>query len=252
MTQDEMMASGAAQAADVGIGPTTDHTSARSCGQATEVTSGKRRRSWTAEQKRQIVAESLLPGASAAAVARKHGISSGQFYAWRQQLVLSGAFGAATAPRPSAVRADEPTAALSREAAVLSAPPEAEIRLPCGVSAAMADGSGIEDSPTSDYRSAFHGTIGARSVCVQADRSHDAEPDGAVGYALRRFVQGDCTWRSPIPGQQLFEFVLLGTAGDQAFQHIGKPGEWLHFVQLCRLCRAPNYAEPLCPAFDGG
>jgi transposase len=128
MTQDEMMASGAAQAADVGIGPTTDHTSARGCGQATEVTSGKRRRSWTAEQKRQIVAESLVPGASAAAVARKHGISSGQFYAWRQQLVLSGAFGAATAPRPSAVRADEPTAALSREAAVLSAPPEVEIR----------------------------------------------------------------------------------------------------------------------------
>ena len=31
---------------------------------------------------------------SAAMVARKHGISSGQFYAWRQQLLLRGALGA--------------------------------------------------------------------------------------------------------------------------------------------------------------
>ena len=34
---------------------------------------GKRRRRWTAEQKRQIVAESMAPGASAAMVARRHG-----------------------------------------------------------------------------------------------------------------------------------------------------------------------------------
>jgi transposase-like protein len=77
MAEGEMMANGPA---DTRIGHTTDHTSARS--QATEVACGKRRRRWTAEQKRQIVAESLVPGASAAALARKHGISSGQFYAW--------------------------------------------------------------------------------------------------------------------------------------------------------------------------
>src|SRR5580658_7507799 len=37
----------------------------------------------------------------AAIVARKHGISSGQFYAWRQQLLLRGALGAGADPMPS-------------------------------------------------------------------------------------------------------------------------------------------------------
>src|ERR1700761_3054880 len=54
---------------------------------------GQRRR-WTVEQKRQIVAESMQPGMSVAMVARRHGISSGQFYAWRQQLLLRGALDA--------------------------------------------------------------------------------------------------------------------------------------------------------------
>ena len=49
-----------------------------------------RRRSWTPEQKREIVAESLGPDLTPAEVARKHGISTGQLYTWRR---LSG-------PRP--------------------------------------------------------------------------------------------------------------------------------------------------------
>ena len=56
---------------------TTDRTSARRLG--TEVNICGKRRRWTAEQKRQIVAEGLEPGMSAAMVARKHGISTGQF-----------------------------------------------------------------------------------------------------------------------------------------------------------------------------
>ena len=46
---------------------------------------GERRRSWTAEQKSQIVAESLGPELTPTEVARKHGISTGQLYTWRQQ-----------------------------------------------------------------------------------------------------------------------------------------------------------------------
>lgn len=40
---------------------------------------------WTAAQKRAIVLESLEVRASAAAIARRHDISIGQFYRWRQQ-----------------------------------------------------------------------------------------------------------------------------------------------------------------------
>ena len=53
------------------------------------ITRSDRRRSWTPEQKREIVAESLGPGLTPTEVARKHAISSGQLYTWRQQ-VLGG------------------------------------------------------------------------------------------------------------------------------------------------------------------
>jgi transposase len=51
------------------------------------ITRGERRRAWTPEQKREIVTESLAPGVTAAEVARKHGISTGLLYTWRQQLL---------------------------------------------------------------------------------------------------------------------------------------------------------------------
>ena len=99
------------RASNVGDAPTSDHMSARA--QGTELaTWGKRRRRWTAEQKRQIVAESMEPGASAATVACRHGITSGQFYAWRQQLLLDGALGAAAASTLSLVRDDVTTTVL--------------------------------------------------------------------------------------------------------------------------------------------
>ncbi len=53
------------------------------------ITRGERRRSWTPEQKREIVAESLGSELTPTEVARKHAISSGQLYTWRQQ-VLGG------------------------------------------------------------------------------------------------------------------------------------------------------------------
>src|ERR1700760_3746460 len=53
------------------------------------ITRSDRRRSWTLDQKREIVAESLGPGLTPTEVARKHAISSGQLYTWRQQ-VLGG------------------------------------------------------------------------------------------------------------------------------------------------------------------
>jgi transposase len=50
------------------------------------ITGAERRRRWSWEEKRAIVEESLLPRISVAAVARRHGIGTGQLYTWRHQL----------------------------------------------------------------------------------------------------------------------------------------------------------------------
>jgi len=63
---------------------TTNRRSARNP-RVEVITRGERRRSWTAEQKDQIVAESLGPELTPTEVARKHEISTGQLYTWRQQ-----------------------------------------------------------------------------------------------------------------------------------------------------------------------
>src|SRR5271166_3024869 len=69
--------------------PRSSHTSGHMTTrrQRIEVITGcERRRRWSIEEKREIVAESLRPGVRPSEVMRKHGISSGQLYAWRQQL----------------------------------------------------------------------------------------------------------------------------------------------------------------------
>jgi transposase len=65
---------------------TTDRMSTRT--QRIEViTRGERRRRWSLEEKQAIVMESLTPHASMMAIARKHGIGTGQLYGWRHQLL---------------------------------------------------------------------------------------------------------------------------------------------------------------------
>lgn len=63
------------------------------------ITGNDRRRSWTLEQKREIVAESLGPALTPTEVARKYSISSGQLYTWRQQ-VLGGQMTLLSRPTP--------------------------------------------------------------------------------------------------------------------------------------------------------
>lgn len=62
------------------------HRSARSP-RIEVITRGERRRVWTAQQKREIVAESFGPDLTPTEVVRKYGISSGQLYTWRQQIL---------------------------------------------------------------------------------------------------------------------------------------------------------------------
>lgn len=50
-----------------------------------EVITRGARRSWSLEQKRQIVSESLAPGARAGEIIDKYGIGSGQLSMWRRE-----------------------------------------------------------------------------------------------------------------------------------------------------------------------
>jgi transposase len=124
---------------------TTGRKSAR--GQRVEIiTRGERRRFWTVEQKREIVAESLGSELTPTEVARKHGIGSGQLYTWRQQLLSRpGAMIERSVPRFAEVdlplaAPDAATAAPISEHALPGRPATArtggliEIVLPDGVS----------------------------------------------------------------------------------------------------------------------
>lgn len=46
----------------------------------------RRRRSWTRDEKRRIVEESLEEGASIAAVARRHGLNANLLFTWRRKM----------------------------------------------------------------------------------------------------------------------------------------------------------------------
>ena len=50
----------------------------------------ERRRRWSDEERRLILAEAFSPGACAAQVARRHDVSAGLVYAWRRKLVEMG------------------------------------------------------------------------------------------------------------------------------------------------------------------
>jgi transposase-like protein len=118
--------------------PTTDRTGTRD--RRIEVITGReRRRRWTAEQKREIAAESLQPGISPIMVACRYGISSGLLYTWRQQL-LCGALGVATDTKPRFVRVDVVTAAPLLEATMPAAPELAPSATPLASPTAEPDG----------------------------------------------------------------------------------------------------------------
>src|SRR3954467_9397 len=69
------------------------------------ITGTDRRRSWTLEQKREIVAESLGPALTPTEVARKYGISSGLLYNWRRQ-ILDAQMALASRPLPNFTRVE--------------------------------------------------------------------------------------------------------------------------------------------------
>jgi transposase len=90
------------------------------------ITGAERRRRWSAEEKAEIVAESLAEGAVVSEVARRHGLSPQQLFGWRARLrdAVRGpapSFNATPAFVPAIVE-NEPScaAALSLPATVLA------------------------------------------------------------------------------------------------------------------------------------
>ncbi len=76
--------------ADLGDTVESAHTIGRTSARSAPVEvlpHAERRRSWTAEQKLAIVGESLGADLTPTEVARKHRISTGQIYTWRQQFL---------------------------------------------------------------------------------------------------------------------------------------------------------------------
>lgn len=97
----------------------------------------ERRRSWSPEEKRRILHEALTPGAVAADIIRRHGISSSLYYTWRR-LALDAA-GVSPAgflpvqiePTVQAPPMPMPTAMARMQTSCAGG---MEIRLTCGVS----------------------------------------------------------------------------------------------------------------------
>ncbi len=126
---------------DVEDALTTGRKSTRS--QRTEViTRGERRRSWSLDQKREIVIARLQPGVRSGDVAREHGINTGLLYTWRRQMP-EGQLGTMVQPPPRFARVEiakttEPpapprtTSARSTPAAVTPVP----VSMPAGSSVA--------------------------------------------------------------------------------------------------------------------
>ena len=71
---------------------------------AGEVLSGpERRRRWGAEEKTQIIAEAVMPGAKVSDIARRHGVSRSLLYTWRRESELWRPINGAASPLPDLV-----------------------------------------------------------------------------------------------------------------------------------------------------
>jgi transposase len=95
-------------------------------GQVHILTGPERRRHWTAEQKRALVAAAFAPGVVVADVARRADVSPSLIYRWRRDLRAAVADFAEVMMVPAAT----PAAALGGEAIELVLADGAQVRIP--------------------------------------------------------------------------------------------------------------------------
>jgi transposase len=94
---------------------------------------GAKRRRWSRDVKRQLVAETLEPGSSVSIVARRHDVNANQLFKWRHE--LAGPIPTAAALVPVAVTPEPTTGRVAAQPALVpkSAPGRIEIVLSGGV-----------------------------------------------------------------------------------------------------------------------
>jgi transposase len=87
-----------------------------------------RRRHWPDEDKLRMVRETLQPGAAVQAVADRNGVSAGQLYTWRKEMLAAAVSGfVPVAVTPEVPRVEAPPREVAPEA-----PGAIEIALPSG------------------------------------------------------------------------------------------------------------------------
>jgi len=95
----------------------TEHSAITEPVRRIEVFTGTgRRRTWSAEDKTRIVAETVRDGETVSAVARRHGLSPQQLFGWRRQVRQAAASTLAEKPRfvPAVVESALPERAARR------------------------------------------------------------------------------------------------------------------------------------------
>ena len=98
-----------------------------------------RRRHWPVALKRQIVAETFAPGASASLVARRHDVNTNQLFRWRRDW-RDGLLGPADADRglvPVEIAGEEAGASAGSGVIEIELAPGARVRVSGRVDAAM-------------------------------------------------------------------------------------------------------------------
>jgi transposase len=97
-----------------------------------EIFRGQARRRWSDEEKRQLVAETFMPGATVHAVAQRHGVNTSQLFTWRKRYRGDLGLPAPAAAAFAAVElvAEHPPRATSEAEVHLPAPGVIEIELP--------------------------------------------------------------------------------------------------------------------------
>ena len=88
----------------------------------TSVRSGRRRRSWPEAVKREIVAASLVPGASVSVVARQYDVNANQVFAWRKLYGATAGVPPGLRMVPVTVTPDPPAAPSPRPSAGMNRP----------------------------------------------------------------------------------------------------------------------------------
>jgi transposase len=81
-----------------------------------EIFRGQARRRWSDEEKRRLVAETLVPGETVHAVAQRHGVNTSQLFTWRKRLRAQLGLPAPAPGMPAFAAVEVAPASLSPEA----------------------------------------------------------------------------------------------------------------------------------------